>query len=112
MERIAVYGTLYNVVEDILKYDGTTWCGLLFNKWNVDILGKDKIKGYKKIDFGLPYAIPDENSEIEVWVIEVPIEFYRIINEIEVEAGYTPVKVNTKYGKATMYAYLKDDQPI
>ena len=100
-----MYGTLYDVVEDVIKYKGTYWCGLYFCNWNIDILGKDTIKGYKKIDLGLPYAIPDDNSEIEVWVIEVPIAYYNKITEIEVNAGYKPIKVNTKFGKATMYIY-------
>ncbi|ASJ16985.1 gamma-glutamylcyclotransferase [Thermococcus chitonophagus] len=67
-------------------------------------LGKDWIEGFELWVGEWPYAVKGE-GRIKVEVYEVCEETFEEINKMEVESGYIPTKVKTKFGIAVLWEY-------
>jgi len=67
-------------------------------------LGEDRIEGYDLYVDVLPYAVKG-NGELKVEVYTVDEETFERINCIELNAGYKPVEVNTKFGRAILWEW-------
>ncbi|AFL95279.1 hypothetical protein CL1_1076 [Thermococcus cleftensis] len=90
MVRIAVYGTLRR---------GKPLHGYLHG---ARFLGEEWIEGYELYFDGLPYAVKGA-GRLKVEVYEVDGEVFEDINTLEVGAGYTPVEVETGFGRAILW---------
>ncbi|WP_370456734.1 gamma-glutamylcyclotransferase [Thermococcus sp. 2319x1] len=55
----------------------------------------------------LPYAVRG-NGRLKVEVYEVDEETFERINSMEVNAGYKPVEVDTKFGKAILWEWAHE----
>jgi len=93
--RIAVYGTLRK---------GKPLHGYLRES---KFLGEDRIEGYDLYVDVLPYAVKG-NGKLKVEVYTVGEETFERINRIEVNAGYKPVEVNTKFGRAILWEWVHE----
>lgn len=89
---IAVYGTLRK---------GKPLHGYLRDS---KFLGEDWIEGYDLYVDVLPYAVKGK-GRLKVEVYEVDEETFERINRMEVNAGYKPVEVNTKFGRAILWEW-------
>ena len=90
--RIAVYGTLRK---------GMPLHGYLTG---AKFLGEDWIEGFELYFKYLPKAVRGK-GRIKVEVYEVNEETFRAINEMEIESGYKPIEINTKFGKAVLWEW-------
>ncbi len=94
MER-AVYGTLRK---------GKPLHGYLKDS---KFLGEDWIKGYDLYVDVLPYAVRG-NGRLKVEVYDVDEETFEEINRMEVNAGYKPVEVDTKFSRAVLREWVHE----
>ena len=97
--KIAVYGTLRKgkPLHDYLK--------------DSKFLGEDWIEGYDLYVEVLPYAIKGE-GRLKVEVYEVSRETFEEINSMEVNAGYKPIEVDTRFGTAVLWEWAHDSSGV
>ena len=90
--KIAVYGTLRK---------GKPLHGYLGDS---RFLGEDWIEGYDLYVDALPFTVRGE-GKLKVEVYEVDDETFEAIDRMEVNAGYRPVEVDTKFGRAVLWEW-------
>ncbi|WP_042697566.1 gamma-glutamylcyclotransferase family protein [Thermococcus sp. PK] len=90
--RIAVYGTLRRGKPLHWYLEGARF------------LGEDWITGYELYFDALPYAVRGSGN-LKVEVYEVTDEIFEGINRMETNAGYRPVELSTKFGRAFLWEW-------
>jgi len=97
--KIAVYGTLRKCkpLHGYLK--------------DSKFLGEDWIEDYDLYVDVLPYAVKGK-GRLKVEVYEVSRETFEEINSMEVNAGYKPVEVDTRFGTAVLWEWAHEPSGV
>lgn len=97
LQRVAVYGTLKR--EQPLH----TWLVS-----HTDLLGEAVVKDYALFEGDwYPAAVPEKGGRIRCEVYSVPNKVFNAIHQMECNAGYYDVQVETDLGPCVMWAMTK-----
>lgn len=98
MFKIAVYGSLKKDYYNHRIIEGA------------ELVGKDTVKGYMTLVYSYPQLmLTDDGDEHDIEIYLISEDQYNRCHQMEIGAGYTERRIDTKYGSAIIWVFEKKE---